>query len=54
MYYKLYTDTQGYWRWTFRAANHETIAVSSESYHNKSDAQHAINIVKSSAQAPVV
>ncbi|MCP1679440.1 YegP family protein [Kerstersia gyiorum] len=46
MYFILYKDSQGLWRWTFRAANHEAICVSSESYHNKQDAIHSINLVK--------
>ncbi|WP_299281519.1 DUF1508 domain-containing protein [uncultured Tateyamaria sp.] len=53
MYFYLYKDNQGYWRWKLKAANHETIAVSSESYVNKSDAEHAINLVKSTNTAPI-
>ena len=53
MYYQIYRDAQNYWRWRLRAANNETIAVSSESYHNKSDCLHSINLVKRSSAAPV-
>lgn len=53
MYYVLFKDNAGYWRWTLRASNHEPIAVSSESYVNKSDARHGINLTKSSHSAPV-
>ena len=53
MYYVLYKDTAGYWRWTLKASNHETISVSSESYVRKVDAEHGINLTKSSSNAPV-
>lgn len=53
MYYVLYKDTQGYWRWTLKAANHEPISVSSESYVRKADAEYGIQLNKSSANAPV-
>lgn len=53
MYFTLYKDKQGYWRWTLKAGNHETIADSAESYYNKSDCQAGINLVKSSSSAPV-
>ena len=52
MYYTIYKDTQGYWRWNLKAANHEIIAHG-ESYHNKSDGLHAIELVKSTADTPV-
>ena len=53
MYYILFKDVAGYWRWTLKAANHEPIAVSSESYVRKADAQHGINLTKSAHSAPV-
>ena len=53
MKYVMYKDNGGYWRWTFYAANGEAIAVSSESYYNKSDCLHSINLVKASQNAPV-
>lgn len=53
MYYDLYTDVSGYWRWTLYAANNRKIANSGEGYVNKADAQSAINLVKASATAPV-
>lgn len=53
MYYQIYRDSANFWRWRLKAANHEVIAVSSESYYNKSDCQHAIGLVKSSWDAPV-
>ena len=53
MYYIMYKDRSGYWRWTLKASNHEPIAVSSESYVRKSDAQHGLDLTKSSFNAPV-
>lgn len=53
MYYTLYTDSQGQWRWTLYAANHRKIANSGEGYHNKADAESAIDLVKQSSDASV-
>ena len=53
MYFELYLDTAGHWRWTLFAGNHRKIANSGEGYFNKSDAEYAIQLVKSSAAAPV-
>lgn len=53
MAYYMYKDSQGYWRWRLRAANNEIIAVSSESYYNKADCRHSIDLVKASKDAPV-
>ncbi|MFN2475897.1 MAG: YegP family protein [Chthoniobacterales bacterium] len=47
-YYVLYRDNQQQWRWTFRAANHRVIAVSSEAYVNKSDCVSAMNLIANS------
>ena len=52
MYYTIYRDSAGEWRWNLKAANHEAIA-SGEGYVNKSDCEHAIDLVKSSSNAPV-
>lgn len=49
MYFILYKDNAGQWRWKFRAANHEDICVSSESYTTKQNALHGINLVKTGA-----
>ena len=54
MTYYMYKDTAGQWRWYLKAANGRKIADSGEGYHNKSDCEAAINLVKSSATAPVV
>jgi len=53
-YYNLYQDVQRLWRWKYVASNGKTIAVSSESYHNKADAEYGINLVKNSKADPVV
>ncbi len=53
MYYYLYADVAGYWRWTLYASNGNKIADSGEGYYNKADAQHGINLVKSSFVVPV-
>jgi len=53
MYYLLYKDVSGFWRWTLYAANNRKIANSGEGYHNRSDALAAINLVKSSGNTPI-
>lgn len=52
MYYTIYKDGSGKWRWRFIAANHEIVA-SGESYYNKADCLHAISLLKGSSAAPV-
>lgn len=54
MYYVLYRDTGGYWRWTLYAANHRKIADSGEGYFNETDCRSGIDLNKSSYSAPVV
>jgi len=51
--YFIYKDNQDLWRWYLAAANNKTIAVSSESYYNKQDCLHSIDLVKSAYSAPV-
>ncbi|WP_209835607.1 DUF1508 domain-containing protein [Ruegeria sp. HKCCE3926] len=53
MYFELYQDRSKDWRWTLKAANHLTIADSSEGYRNKSDALNGIRLVKGSGTAPI-
>lgn len=53
MAYYVYKDSQGYWRWRLVSANKRIIADSGESYYNKQDCIAGINLVKSSAAAPV-
>ncbi len=53
MTFEIYKDSDGLWRWRLRAANYQIIA-SGESYYNKSDCLHAINLVKkTTAYTPV-
>ena len=52
MKYFIYKDKVGEWRWRLSAANNEIIA-SGEGYKNKTDCLHAIDLVKSSSEAPV-
>lgn len=41
----------GDWRWRIRSAgNHETIAVSSEGYRNRADAEHALKLINPDAE----
>jgi uncharacterized protein YegP (UPF0339 family) len=51
--YFIYRDIKGLWRWTYEASNGKTIAVSSESYSNKSDCQRGIDIMKASDTSPM-
>ena len=52
-YYQIYKDVAGEWRWRFRAANHQIIAVSSEGYVYQNDCLHSIALVKASADSPI-
>jgi uncharacterized protein len=47
------TDVRGQYIWRLRAANHEIIAHG-ESYRNKADCLHAIELVKSAYGTKVV
>lgn len=49
MYFILFKDKQGEWRWNFNSDNHKIIATGAESYINKQDALHGINLVKTNA-----
>jgi uncharacterized protein YegP (UPF0339 family) len=53
MKYRLWKDVTGQWRWHLFAANEKIIAESGESYHNEKDCRDAIDLVKSSSNAPV-
>lgn len=52
--YRVYKDKKGEWRWNLKAENGRIIADSAEGYINKSDCLHAIELVKSSANAQVI
>jgi hypothetical protein len=47
MYFEIYRDVQGLWRWRLKAANHRIVA-SGESYYNQKDCLHAIGLVQAS------
>lgn len=53
MYYLVYKDAANQWRWRLVSANNRIIADSAESYYNKSDCLHGIDLVKGSQYAPV-
>lgn len=52
MYFEVYRDIQGLWRWRLKAANHRIVA-SGESYYNRGDCLSAIGLVQSSSSAKV-
>jgi uncharacterized protein YegP (UPF0339 family) len=47
MYFSLYKDAAGYWRWTLYAGNNRKVADSGEGYNNKQDALGGIGLVMS-------
>jgi uncharacterized protein YegP (UPF0339 family) len=51
MYFVLYKDVRGGWRWNYCSANHEDICGSSEAYTSKQGALHGIALVKHGAAA---
>jgi uncharacterized protein YegP (UPF0339 family) len=54
MYYKIFKDVVGDWRWHYKASNGRTIAHSGEGYRNKSDCLNGISIMKGSSTDPVI
>ena len=53
MYYQVYKDTGGFWRWRYVASNGRIISDSAEGYHNKSDCLAGITIMKGSSNSPI-
>ena len=53
MYYSVYKDVQGYWRWTLYAANGKKIANSGEGYVNQADCIHGLDLTANSRGLPV-
>lgn len=54
MYFHLYKDAAGQWRWRLVAGNNQIVATSGEGYVNKADAEHGIGLVKgTNASTPV-
>lgn len=55
MYFVMYKDQTGAWRWRLLAENHQIVADSGESYARKDDCRHGIRLVKSTlAATPVI
>jgi len=52
--FELYSDNAGEIRWRLKAKNGRVIATSGEGYKNKSDAEHAISLVKNASNTTVV
>lgn len=52
--FELYTDKADEFRWRLRAKNGNIIATSGEGYKNKSDAEHAIQLVKNASNVTIV
>jgi UPF0339 protein NMB1088 len=46
MYFEIYKDARGEFRWRLKAGNHQSIATSGESYTTKQSCQHAIGVIK--------
>lgn len=53
MYYHLYQDRIGDWRWHYKSSNGRVIADSGEGYRNKSDCLRGIQIMQGSANHPI-
>lgn len=53
MYFELYQDAKGEWRWRLKAANHQIVATGGEGYSTKQSAMKGINVVKAAADAEV-
>jgi uncharacterized protein YegP (UPF0339 family) len=46
-------DSKGQWYWIYYAKNKEEIARSSESYINRTDCTHSINLMQNSKEDPI-
>lgn len=53
MYFEIYKDAKGEYRWRLKAANHEIIAQG-EGYTSKQNCLNAVNLVKSTNSATTV
>jgi len=54
MTYYYYKDSKGKWRWHLKACDGRIIAHSAQSYENKEECLHHINLVKQSGSATVI
>lgn len=50
----VYKDSASQWRWKFVANNNKIIADSSEGYHNLSDCEHGVSLIKSQSPGSTV
>lgn len=53
MYFEIYKDAKGEYRWRLKAANHEIISQG-EGYTSKQNCQHAVDLLKSTTAATPV
>ena len=54
MIFEIYRDSKSQYRWRLFAENKKIVADSGESYYNKKDCEHGIDLVKSTdAKTPV-
>lgn len=53
MYFQIFVDAAGEWRWRLWASNGRIIADSGEGYKNKADCLHGIGLVQSSSRAEI-
>jgi uncharacterized protein YegP (UPF0339 family) len=44
--FEVFQTTNGQWAWRFKAANSRIVAWSGESYYNRNDALHGVQLVK--------
>lgn len=55
MKFELFKDSSGEWRWRLKASNGKIVADSAESYVNKSDCEHGIDLVKGvTSETPII
>lgn len=55
MYFVMYKDQTGGWRWRLLAENHQIVADSGESYASRNHCLHGIRLTKSTqAATPVI
>lgn len=45
MYFVIYKDDVGEWRWRLRAGNHKIVSDSAEGYNAKADCRHGIDLI---------
>jgi uncharacterized protein YegP (UPF0339 family) len=54
MFFQLYKDSQGLWRWRLVASNRQIIAASAEGYYNKQDCLRMVELIKREANSTPV